>query len=292
MFRILRDYCSSIANRYRDNPLFGRHLDEFIEKFSFSPIYIAEKIQDALDCEILPPYTGPSYDNIARLSLISDLIYNNEAKDKLLELKKGYFVFAPDTPDELIYKGFSIETAKTFIDNFEKCLIDHKDSIEALRIIYNSEGKLITYSMLCELRDMLLSENRQYTPYFIWKNYKRLDFDGNVDELDQKKNINALTNLIQIARYAYKKDNKLFSLFGTYAQRFNLYVGSNNHKLSDIQIVIMHKIAEYIVEEGHIESRELNSIDADLWRDGIKAFGPALFSSEMQMLSKYIIGVA
>ncbi len=289
---LLRDYCSSIANRYRNNPLFGRHLDEFIEKFNYSPIYIAEKIQAALDSKILPPFIGPSNDNNARLSLISELIYNNKAKDKLLELKNGYFVFAPDTSDELIYKGFSVETAKSFIENFEKCLVDNKDSIEALRIIYNSDGKLITYSMLCELRDMLLSENRQYTPYFIWKNYRRLDLEGKVEELDQKKNVNALTNLIQIARFAYKKENRLFSLFGTYAQRFNLYVGSNNHELSDGQVDIMHKIAQYIVEEGYIESRELNSIDADLWRDGIKAFGPALFSSEMQMLSKYIIGVA
>ena len=45
---LLKDYCSTITNRYIDNPLFGRHLDEFIDKFGFSPIYIAEKIKDAI----------------------------------------------------------------------------------------------------------------------------------------------------------------------------------------------------------------------------------------------------
>ena len=289
---LLKDYCSTITNRYIDNPLFGRHLDEFIDKFGYSPILISEKIKESLDSGVLPPYVSPSESNTERLNLISDLIYNSQAKDKLMELKKGYLVFAPDNPDELLYKGFSIETAKSFIENFEKYLDEHKDSLEALRIIYNSESKLITYSMLCELRDSLLSANRQFTPYFIWKNYKRLDNDGRVKELEQTRNINALTHLIQLARYAYKKNDELFSLFGIFSQRFSLYVGSTNHTLNETQIEIMRKIAEYIVEEGSITSMELNSIDTDLWRNGVTSFGPQVFASEMQMLSKYIVGVA
>lgn len=289
---LLRDYCSSIVNRYKDDPLFGRHLDEFIQKFNFSPMSIAERIKEALDKNDLPEYIGPSEDNSARLALISRLIGNIEAKKKLMELHKGYYVFAPDTPDELIYKGFSIETARSFIETFEKCLNDHKDSIEALRIIYNSESKLITYSMLRELSEMLLSENKQYTPYFIWKNYRRLDNDGNVSELDQKRNVNALTNLIQIARYAFNKADRLVSLYGLFNQRFSLYAGSTNHKLTDTQVDIMKRIAEYIVDEGSITTNELNSIDTDLWREGIMSFGPQVFAAEMQMLSKYVIGVA
>ena len=95
---LLRDYCSTITNRYKNHPLFERHLDEFIDKFGYSPIYISEKIHDALDNGTLPLYVSPSEPNTERFDLISKLIYNNQAKDKLLELKKGYFVFAPDTP--------------------------------------------------------------------------------------------------------------------------------------------------------------------------------------------------
>lgn len=289
---LLRDYCSTITNRYKDHPLFERHLDEFISKFNYSPIFIAERIHEAFKNGILPPYISPSDPNTERIELISLLISNNLAKEKLLELKKGYLVFAPDTPDELINKGFSVETSRAFIDNFEKYLNDHKDDIEALRIIYNSEDRLITYSMLTELREKLINENRQYTPYFIWKCYKRLDVEGKVDELDQKKNINALTHLIQIARFVYKKTEELYSLFGTYAQRFNLYVGSNNHNLNETQKIIMQKIADYIVEEGAISSTELNSVDTELWKKGIGAFGKEVFPLEIQMLSKFLIGVA
>lgn len=289
---LLRDYCATITNRYINNPLFEKHLDEFISKFNYSPVYLSERIKDAMDKDVLPPYISPSNQNNERMSLISELIYNNEAKEKLLELNKGYYVFAPDVPDELVFKGFSIETARQFIENFEDYLNKHKDDIEALSIIYNSRNEQITYSMLCDLRDKLLSADRQFTPYFIWKNYKRIDAEGKVNELDQKQNLNALTNLIQLVRYAYKKNDRLFTLFGVYSQRFSLYVGSTNHKLTDDQVDVMRKIADYIVEEGSIGPMELNEIDTDLWRKGIFAFGPSIFNSEMQMLSKFIIGAA
>ena len=288
---LLRDYCSSITNRYFNNALFERHLSEFIEKFGFSPVYISEKIKEAFDNNSLPPYESISDNNYERLGLIDKLMSNVDARNKLMELQKGYYVFAPESPDEIIFTGFSIETARTFIENFEKCLINHKDSIEALRIIYNSEKKVITYTMLRELSDMLLSIDRQYTPYFIWKNYRRLDNDGKVDELDFKRNVNALTNLIQIARYAFNRNERLFTLSGIFAQRFSLYVGSTNHELSEDQVDLMKKIAEYIVDEGSISTSELNVIDTDLWRSGIKEFGPAVFASEMQMLSRFVIGV-
>lgn len=104
--------------------------------------------------------------------------------------------------------------------------------------MHNSEDTIITHSMLSELRDRLLSESKQYGVYQIWKNYKLLDTDGSVDELDTKTNVNALTNLIQIVRYAYKKNPILTSLINGYAQRFSLYCGQQQRKLTDDQIEI------------------------------------------------------
>ena len=222
---LLRDYCATINRRYENNDLFGRHLDYFITEFGFAPKTIAYRIQEAFDTEMLPPYVSPSDDNTVRMDMIIDLISSIPARRKLLEMQKGYIVTTDDDPDELIYAGFSKETAKSFIENFEKFLEENKDNIEALRIIYNSEDKVITHSMLLELRDRLLSESRQFGVYQIWKNYKVLDEVGNVDELDMKTNVNALTNLIQLVRFAYKKNQKLTSLIKGYAQRFNLYCG-------------------------------------------------------------------
>ena len=190
------------------------------------------------------------------------------------------------------------ESAKTYIENFEKYLNENRDSIEALRILYNSEDIIITHTMLVELRDRLLAENKQYGIYQIWKNYKFLDSEGKVEELDIKTNINALTHLIpllalmhrkllqpsainpylphsilpqklprhlsrilqkveeldiktninalthliQIVRYAYKRNQKLTSLFTGYGQRFNLYCGQNQRILTIEQEQIMRQI--------------------------------------------------
>ncbi|MBO5567689.1 MAG: DEAD/DEAH box helicase family protein [Clostridia bacterium] len=289
---LLRDYCSTINRRYENNVLFGRHLDFFITEFGFAPKTIAFNIQEAFDHETIPPYSSPSDDNSTRMDLIGDLIYNIPARRKLLEMQRGYVVSTEDDPDELIYAGFSKETAKSFIENFEKYLDENKDSIEALRIIYNSEDVVITHSMLTELRDRLLSESRQYGVYQIWKNYKVLDDTGDVDDLDVKTNVNALTNLIQIVRYAYRKNQKLTSLIKGYAQRFSLYCGQAQRVLTDDQKEIMRQIAEFVINDGAISVMELNEIDTDLWRRGVISFTAPVLAEEMQTMARFLLKAA
>ena len=289
---LLRDYCSTINRRYENNDLFGRHLDFFITEYGFAPKTIAFNIQEAYNHEALPPYSSPSDDNTARMDLIYDLICSIPARRKLLEMQRGYIVSTEEDPDELIYAGFSKETAKSFIKNFEKYLEDNKDSIEALRIIYNSEDTLITHSMLTELRDRLLAESRQYGVYQIWKNYKVLDDTGDVDDLDVKTNVNALTNLIQIVRFAYKKNQKLTSLIKGYAQRFSLYCGQAQRELTEDQKEIMRQIAEFVINDGAISVMELNEIDTDLWRRGVISFTAPVLADEMQAMSRILLKAA
>lgn len=288
---LLRDYCSTINRRYEESVLFGRHLDYFITNFGFAPRKLANDINTAFEQGTLIEYTGPSHDNSMRIALIYCLIGNLQARNKLLEMQRGYLV-ETDDDDQVLYAGFSKESAKTYIENFEKYLEEHKDDIEALRIIYNSEDKVITHDMLMELRDRLLSESRQYGVYQIWKNYKLLDDQGDVEVLDGKANVNALTNLIQIVRYAYKKNQKLTSLINGYAQRFSLYCGQNQRVLSEEQKDVMQQIADYIISDGAITVMELNETDTELWKKAVKSFGGKTLASEIETLSKFILKVA
>lgn len=287
----LRDYCASINRRYENNPLFGHHLSMFITNFGFSPKDLALNINNAISQNILPPFISPSDENRTRNNLISCLISNLEARKKLLELHRGYYAIYPND-DTLIEKGFSKEQALSFIENFEKYITENADSIEALRIIYNSEDTVITRSMLSELQERLLSENRSFIPAKIWRNYKLLDTDSNVDELDISQNANALTNLIQIVRYAYKKNPKLISLLKGYSQRFALYCGQAQRTLTEDQKDIMKHIADYVINDGYISINELNEIDTDLWRKAIKTFGAPSFKTELVTLSKFLLKAA
>ena len=286
---LLRDYCSTINQRYENNVLFGRHLDGFIAEFGFAPKAIAFKLLEAFDNMTLPPYYSPSDDNTVRRALIDELISNKDARIELLKMQDGFVVRTDDDPDELIYAGFSKEDAKPFIENFERYLDENKDSIEALRIIYNTDDTLITHNMLLELHDKLLAENRQYGVYQIWKNYKVLDDNGDVDELDMKMNVNVLTNLIQIVRYAYKKNQRLTSLIKGYAQRFNLYCGQVQRELTNEQKEIMHQIADFVINDGAISIMELNEIDTDLWRRGVTSMTAPILAEEMQAMARFLL---
>lgn len=287
----LRDYCATINRRYEDNPLFGRHLNIFISSFGFAPKTLANDINTAFEKNTLPPFVDISDTNTDRKALISCLISNIDARKKLLEMHRGYYAISSEE-DEVIEKGFTKEAARSFIDSFEKYLNDNADSIEALRIIYNSEDAVITYSMLVDLHDKLISENRLFTPYNIWSNYKILDVDGSVEDLDVKQNIKALTHLIQLVRYAYKKNDKLKSLLKGYSQRFTLYCGQVQRDLTADQREIMKQIADYIIEEGSLSVAEINDINADLWRKAVTSFGVPALTAEIIELSKLILKAA
>ena len=288
---LLRDYCATINHRYEENVLFGHHLKTFISDYGFSPRDLAYDINEALSKNILPPFESVSNENRDRNSLISCLITNLAARKKLLELHRGYYAVSPDG-DKLIEKGFSKEEALLFIENFEKYINENADSIEALRIIYNSEDAVITHSMLLELQERLLSENRSFIPSKIWSSYKILDTDGNVDELDINQNANILTNLIQLVRYVYKRNPKLISLIKGYSQRFTLYCGQAQRTLSEEQKDIMKNIADYVISDGYLSINELNEIDTDLWRKAVKTFGVPLLKTELVTLSKFLLKAA
>ena len=288
--RLLRDYCASIHRRYENNALHGHHLSKFIEEFGFAPRTLANNIEKALQ-KGLPEFIDSSHDNTERMLLIECLIDNVSTKKYLLEMQRGYITIIDDQ-DEILYSDFSKETALDFKETFEKYLNENKDRIEALRIIYNSEDTVITHSMLVDLRDKLLSENHSYTPYNIWRNYKLLDENGRVDEFDMKQNIRALTHLIQIVRFAYRKTARLTSLFSGYVQRFNLYCGQAQRQLTDEQKMVMRAIADFVVSEGAITVGELNEYYPDLWRRGITSFGGKALNQEMQTLSNFILKAA
>ena len=289
---LLRDYCASIQRRYDGNTLFSRHLDMFKKDFGFDPRELAERINSAIEKGTLPVFDSPSDDNHIRFNLISCLLTNIEARNKLLEMQRGYIVSVPNGEDKPIYSGFSKESAKSFIETFEEYINSNRDSIEALRIIYNSEDVAITHSMLTDLRDRLISHNKQFTADYIWQNYKVLDTSERVTDFNVKEKAAVLTDLIQIMRYAFKKSDRLIRLHSYFNQRFNLYCGQTQRSLSDSQVAIMRQVAEYIANEGAVTVKELNSINADLWRKGILSFGKDSFAAETESLSKLLLKVA
>lgn len=251
---------------------------------------LAEQNQVKTSVKYLPPYTDINAPNTERKQLISKLITNNKARQKILEINAGFVKILMPGEDELTYTGFSKEESETYIQTFEKYMDDNKDKIEALRIIYNEEDIPITHKMLEDLQTNLLKANGMYKPSYIWQNYKVVKADDSIVPLESKNELEALTNLIQIARYVYGKSKTLTSLFRGWRRGFNLYTTPQHRTLDDEQIKLMEVIAEYIVQNGAVEQTDIfNGLGSTYSIELVKTFGKDNVNSELTKLAGFVL---
>lgn len=276
----------------------GITLKDFLENLikALEPDYcvtfqaLAEQNKNPTTFKRLPPYTDINAPNTERKQLISKLITNSKARQKILEINAGFVKILMPGEDELTYTGFSKEESETYIKTFEKYMDDNKDKIEALRIIYNEEDIPISHKMLEDLQSKLLKENGMYKPSYVWQNYKVVKADDSIVPLESKNELEALTNLIQIARYVYGKTKTLTSLFRGWRRGFNLYTTPQHRTLNDDQIKLMEVIAEYIVQNGAVEQADIfNGLGSAYAIGLVQTFGKENVNAELSKLAGFVL---
>ena len=251
---------------------------------------LAEQNKNPTTFKRLPPYIDINAPNTERKQLISKLITNNKARQKILEINAGFVKILMPGEDELTYTGFSKEESETYIQSFEKYMNEHKDEIEALRIIYNEEDIPITHAMLEDLQAKLLKANGMFKPGYIWQNYKVVKADDSIVPLESKNELEALTNLIQIARYVYGKTKTLTSLFRGWRRGFNLYTTPQQRTLDEEQIKLMEIIALYIVQNGAVGRQDIfDGLGSSYIVTLIKIFGKDNVDSELSKLAGFVL---
>ena len=169
---------------------------------------LATRIYDALENQTLPPFNNVNEPNNERKGLVSPITNHADARKYILILAAGFVNTLMPGEDELIFKGFSVEEAQGITDAFEQYCTDHSDDIEALRIIYNNQGEPITYSMLKDLENKLKMENNRFSPNRLWNSYAIVCPDK-VKRTTKKQEAEALTNIIQLVRFAYHQTERL-----------------------------------------------------------------------------------
>lgn len=112
---------------------------------------ISGNIYTAIEQDSLPPYVDINKPNNERKGLVVNIANYPEAREYLLILNAGFVDTLQPGEDTLISKGFSIEEAQITTSAFEQYCEEHKDEVEALRLIYNNNGSPITYSLLKDL---------------------------------------------------------------------------------------------------------------------------------------------
>ena len=233
---------------------------------------LSARIYDALEKSTLPPFVSTEKPNLERKGLVSPLANHADARRYLLILAAGFVNTLMPGEDTLISKGFSIEDAKNTTEAFEEFCRENADEIEALRIIYNNEGEPITYSMLKDLEHKLKMVNNHFAPKQIWNSYAILS-PGKVKRSTTKEESDALTNIIQLVRYAFRQIERLDSVVTTSKQYFNLWLGQNQREITDKQREVISRIVDYIASNGACTVRDIREDDATHAAQMIQAFG-------------------
>lgn len=233
---------------------------------------LASRIYDALDNNPLPPFININEPNNERKGLVAPLANHANARRYLLILSAGFVNTLIPGEDTLISKGFSIEEAQDTTEAFEEFCREHTDEIEALRIIYNNEGEPITYSMLKDLENKLKMANNHFTSKQLWNSYAILN-PNSVRRSTTKEESDALTNIIQLVRYAFRQIERLDSVVTTSKQYFNLWLGQNQREITDKQREVISRIVDYIASNGACTVKDIREDDATHAAQMIRAFG-------------------
>lgn len=233
---------------------------------------LSARIYDVLEKGTLPPFASTEKPNLERKGLVSPLANHADARRYLLILAAGFVNTLMPGEDSLISKGFSIEEAKCTTEAFEEFCRENADEIEALRIIYNNEGEPITYSMLKDLEHKLKMANNHFVPKQIWNSYAILS-PSKVKRSTTKEESDALTNIIQLVRFAFRQIDRLESVVTTSKQYFNLWLGQNQREITDKQREVISRIVDYIASNGACTVRDIREDDATHAAQMIQAFG-------------------
>lgn len=233
---------------------------------------IATRIYDALESGELPPFNDINEPNNERKGLVASVANHAKVRKYILILAAGFVSTLMPGEDTLISKGFSVEEAKDTTSAFEQYCHDHQDEIEALRILYNQNGDPITYAMLKDLENKLKMENNKFSAKQLWNSYAIVCPD-HVRRATKKEESDALTNIIQLVRYAFRQIERLDCVCTTARQYFNLWCGQWHRDISDRQKDLISQVVDYIAANGACTIRDIRDDDKTQAAQMIAAFG-------------------
>ncbi len=250
---------------------------------------LASRMYEDLENQTLPPFISANGPNNERKILVAPLANHPDARRYLLVLAAGFVKTLMPGEDKLIFKGFSVEEAKSTTNAFEEYCRQHCDDIEALRILYNNEGEPVTYVMLRDLENKLKMENARFTSQRLWNSYAIIAPDM-VRRNNTKEESETLTNIIQLVRYAFHQIERLECLTVTARQYFNLWCGQMQRELSGKQREIMEQVVNYIAANGFCMVRDIRANNRTQAAQMIAAFGNMNAADEaMHSLFNFIV---
>ena len=216
---------------------------------------ICSDIYNTVDADIIKDKTEEEISNMRYEALKP--FYKPDFRNELIKaFKNAYLIIDNINSDEVIFTDFSVENANKTVKSFKDFIDSNKDSIEALKIIYSSDDRALTYEILKDLREKLLNNMPPLKTSMIWEAYYLLD----KKRVKSKKPEDIITNLIQLVRFVIGKYNELEDFSITANRRFELWKGRQkknyNIEFSEEENILLNILKNYIISNGYISDKK------------------------------------
>lgn len=126
--------------------------------------------------------------------------------------------------------------------------------------------------MLKNLDQQLRFVNAKFNPLLLWNTYALLS-PKTVSALTTKDERDALTNIIQLVRFAFRQIPELTCLCSTANSYYNLWKGQPWRDFTDKQKDILKQIVSYIASNGSATIEDIKEKDRTYAAQVIREYG-------------------
>lgn len=172
-------------------------------------------------------------------------------RNALMEIKrKSEQIIDNDSKDQVIFAGYdsqALERARGTVESFKRFLLENRDEITALQIIYSKPyGKRgLTYEQIRQLAEAIERPPYAISQNQLWQAYEQLDRSRVKGAGPQK----LLTNIVSLVRFALGESQVLSPFPDTVEERFDSWLSqqeSSGRIFNPEQIEWLRMIKEHI----------------------------------------------
>jgi len=178
----------------------------------------------------LPPGGDPTPEQLEQAArellrqAAAPIATNPALREQLVSVRRHYEqtidVVSKDTLLEAGFDAQARERARELTTSFEQFIIEHKDEITALQVLYSRPyGQRLRFADIKELADAIQAPPRQWTTDRLWQAYETLD-----KSRVRGSGTRMLTDIVSLVRFALHQEEELVPFKEQVDQRFEAWL--------------------------------------------------------------------
>ncbi len=218
----------------------------------------------------LPADASPTPEQVARAadSLIKEavkpLAANPNLRTELVTLKQSFEqtidTVSRDSVMEAGYSASDKEKAKGLVASFEEFILENKDEITALQVLYSQPYvRRLKFEDIKALAEAIRAPPRAWTPEMLWRAYETLD----KSKVKAASGRRLLTDIVSLVRFAVHREDKLVPFAEQVESRFQNWMAQQENRgrrFTDEQRQWLGLIKDHIASSFRMERDDFDVV--------------------------------